>query len=76
MEREFRVFKNGREPKESEFISFASDFLGIVQWSTNFSPKIDYYDYQENYVYGLETTLYSERELDSFSMDWEFIQIK
>ena len=72
--KQFVIFKNGHKPTEDEFIQFASHYLGIVQWSCNFAPLVEFEDNKENKVYGLETSLFSESKLDSYSMDWEFIE--
>ena len=65
----FAVLKNGQIPTEDEFINFSQDYLGIVIWSTMFSPIVE-----DEKVANIETTLFTEQQLDSFSMDWEFIE--
>ena len=74
--RTFMVFKNGIVPTEDEFINFAANYLGITQWSCNFSPVVEYEDKKPNTAPMLETTMYTEQRLDGYSMDWEFIQVK
>ena len=72
--KQFVIFKNGYKPTEDEFIQFAQDYLGIVQWSCNFAPLLEFENNKENKVYGLETSLFTEQKLDGYSMDWEFIE--
>lgn len=74
--KQFAVFKNGCKPSDDEFKDFMEDYLGITQSSPNFQPLLEFEEGKENMMYRLETNLFTESQLDSYSMDWEFIEIK
>ena len=74
----FAVFKNGQIPTLKEFEKFSTEVIGNEVWTKEFFPHID----DDNFGIGeprfivanIETTLFTEQQLDSFSMDWEFIE--
>lgn len=77
--KQFAVYKNGRIPIRQEAIEFCGTFLGITSHGGNFRFEFDYANEigtdDTDRVIRLHTDLFSEAEIDSYSMDWEFIDV-
>jgi hypothetical protein len=71
--RTFAVIYKGRNTTDDQMHSFMQSYLGITQFSCNFSYQIVHKKGEALCL--VETTLYTEAELDAHSMDYEFIQL-
>ncbi len=75
----FKVYKNGSLANRTEWMRFLEVHLGVQEEVLNFKFNWEYAKTtgisDEDLLESMETDLFIESELDSYSMDWEFIDV-